>query len=60
MYIRNKLIKLLKIKNAIFSFIGIFEIALSTASMVSLITYYWGDWETVITARRTPSSIAGL
>ena len=60
MYIRNKLIKLLKIKNAIFSFIGIFEIALSTASMVSLITYYWGDWETVITARRTPSSIAGF
>jgi len=39
MYIREKIIKFLKIKNAISSFIGIFEIAVSTAIMVSLISY---------------------
>ena len=60
MYIREKIIKFLKIKNAISSFIGIFEIAVSTAIMVSLISYYWGDWETVITAKATPDSVSGF
>jgi Zn finger protein HypA/HybF involved in hydrogenase expression len=59
-YIREKLIKFLKIKNAISSVIGIFEIAISTATMISLISYYWGDWETVITAKATPSSVSGF
>lgn len=59
-YIREKIIKFLKIKNAISSVIGIFEIAVSTAVMVSLISYYWGDWETVITAKATPDSVSGF
>lgn len=59
-YIREKIIKFLKIKNAISSVIGIFLIAVSTAIMVSLILYYWGDWETVITAKATPGSVSGF
>lgn len=60
MYIREKIIKFLKIKNAISSVIGIFLIAVSTADMVSLITYYWGDWQTIKTAKRTPGSVTGF
>lgn len=60
MYVREKIIKFLKIKNVISSVIGIFEIAVSTEVMVSLISYYWGDWETVITAKATPDSVLGF
>lgn len=59
-YIREKIIKFLKIKNAISSVIGIFLISVSTAIMVSLISYYRGDWETVITAKATPDSVSGF
>ncbi|MDO5560857.1 MAG: hypothetical protein Q4F95_14850 [Oscillospiraceae bacterium] len=57
MYIREKLVKILKIKNGIFTAAGIFFIAVSAAIMISLITYYWGDWETIRTAKATPGCI---
>lgn len=56
MYIK-KIVKFLKIKNAVLFAAGVFLIATTAANMVSLITYYWGDWETVVTARSTPESV---
>lgn len=57
MYIRDKLIIFLKIKNAISSFLGIFLIIGSVSNMASLISVYWGDWETIIEAKSTPDSV---
>lgn len=57
MYIKEKLVKLLKMKNAVLTVISVFEIAVSVAVLASLISFYWGDFETVITARATPESV---
>jgi len=59
-YIKERIIKFLKIKNAILSVIGSFLIAVSIAIMASLVSHYWGDWDTIINAKATPDSISGF
>lgn len=60
MYLKNKLVRFLKIKNIIFLIVGLFWVAASIADLLSLIVYYFGDWETVWTARSTPEAIVML
>ena len=60
MYIREKTVHFLKIKNVILSFVAVFLIAVSAASIVSLTAYYFGDWETIITAKAIPGVIRGI
>lgn len=60
MYLKEKLIIALKIKNWIFTFIGVFEIALSAANLISLAVYYIDDLETFLHAKSTPESITSL
>ena len=60
MYIREKTVHFLKIKNVILSFVAVFLIAVSAASIVSFTAYYFGDWETIITAKAIPDVIRGI
>lgn len=56
MYLRDGLIRFLKIKNLIFVIVGVFLAAFCVETMTELTVFYWGDWETILTARRTPES----
>lgn len=58
MYLREKRIKLLKLKNVMFTVLGIFFVAVSAFVMLSLISYYHDILETVLEAKATPDSIA--
>lgn len=58
MYLRKNLIKLLKIKNVIFTVFGIFLVAASTFVMASLISHYHDRLEVVLEAKATPDAIA--
>lgn len=58
MYTRTRLLKILKVKNMVLFLIGIFGVFISITNMISLIVYYWGDFETVKYARSTPESIS--
>ncbi len=57
MYLREKLIRILKIKNVILTILGIFNIAQSAIVMISLISHYSDQLETVLEARATPESL---
>jgi len=57
MYLKEKLIRLLKVKNVILLILGIFFVSFSVGNLVSLCVYYFGDWQTVLTARSTPESV---
>lgn len=59
-YLRDKLIKILKIKNVIFVIVGIFNIATSVATIISLISHYRDQLETVLQAKATPQSIVAF
>ena len=58
MYLKNALIKFLKVKNVILLILGIFFTAVTASNMVELTVYYFGDWNTIINAESTPGSIA--
>ena len=60
MYLREKRIKILKIKNMILTAIGIFCIATSVFVMVSLISHYHDDLQTVLEARATPDCVKAV
>lgn len=60
MYIREKVIKFLKIKNIIFTVIGLFNIIVSVADIVSLITTYSDQLETVLHAKSFPQSVTAI
>lgn len=60
MYLKEKLIKYLKIKNIIFMIIGVFNVITSVAIITSLIAYYIDNLETALHARAMPSSITYL
>ena len=60
MYLREKRIKILKIKNVILAAIGIFCIATSVFVMVSLISHYHDDLQTVLEARATPDCVKAV
>ena len=57
MYLKSKWITFLKVKNRILLLFGLFGFFMGIWDIVSLIVYYWGDWNTVIHARSTPESI---
>ena len=57
MYLKSKWITFLKVKNRILLLFGLFGFFKGIWDIVSLIVYYWGDWNTVIHARPTPESI---
>ncbi len=57
MYLKSKWISVLKIKNILFLLLGLFFTIMSVWDIVSLIIYYWGDWDTVLHARSTPESV---
>lgn len=60
MYLREKLIKILKLKNVVFTVLGIFFVAMSVFVMISLISHYHDKLETVLEAKATPDSIAAI
>ncbi len=60
MYLRDRIIKILKIKNVIFVIVGIFNIAVSSAIIISLISHYSDQLETVLEAKATPDSIRSI
>ena len=57
MYIKNRVVKVLKIKNVIFTIAGIFNLIMSISVMASLISYYRDQLETVLYAKATPDTI---
>lgn len=59
MYIRNKLIKFLKVKNVIFIIAGIFNIAVSAYTLISLYSTY-RDMEIVMEAKAAPGSVLSI
>lgn len=59
MYIRDKLIKFLKIKNIIFIIAGIFNVAVSVYTLISLFSTY-RDMEIVMEAKAAPGSIMSI
>ncbi|MDE5947138.1 MAG: hypothetical protein K2G63_07535 [Oscillospiraceae bacterium] len=60
MYLKDKLIKSLKIKNIIFMIIGVFNVIVSVSIIASLVSYYSDNLETALHAKAMPSSIAYL
>lgn len=60
MYLREKRIKILKIKNVILVTLGLFFVASSVLVMVSLISHYHDDLETVLEARATPDCVKDI
>ncbi len=60
MYTKDKRIKRMRIIGMIFSAVGTFEITMSVWNIVSLISYYRDDLETVLHARSTPQSIRSI
>lgn len=59
MYIRDKLIKFLKIKNVIFIIVGIFNVSVSAYTLISLFSTY-RDMEIVMEAKAAPGSIMSI
>ena len=57
MYLKSKWIAILKFKNILFLLVGLFFTIMSVWDIVSLIVYYWGQWDTIIHARSTPESV---
>ena len=57
MYLKSKLISVLKFKNILFLLTGLFFTIMSVWDIVSLTVYYWGNWNTIIHARSTPESV---
>lgn len=60
MYLREKRIKILKIKNVIFVIIGMFCVASSVFVLTSLISYYREDLKIVLEARATPDCVKDI
>lgn len=57
MYLLEKRIKLIKIKNVVFAVIAIFALMFSVSFEVYLIVRYWGDLFTIMHAKATPDFI---
>lgn len=60
MYLRNVLIRALKIKNGFFLVIGAFLFFTGIANMISLYASYPGDWDTIMHAKSTPEATTGI
>ena len=57
MYLREKRIRILKVKNVILVGVGLFFITTSVGVMVSLISHYHDDLKRVLEARATPDCV---
>lgn len=60
MYLREKRIFVLKIKNILFAILGIFLLVSSVSVMISLISFYSDQLETVLHAKATPECMVGI
>ena len=60
MYLREKQMKILKVKNVILAVIGIFCVASSTFVIISLISHYHDNLRTVLEARATPDCVKAI
>lgn len=60
MYLKENVIKILKIKNVIFTVFGVFNSAVSASIIISLITYYRDDLDTALHAKAIPDSVTWL
>ena len=56
MYLKNGLIKFLKVKNVILLILGVFLVSSSVAIITQLIVGYFGDWFTILHDRFSLSS----
>ena len=57
MYLKETLIRVLKVKNVILLILGIFLVSTSVAILLELIVQYFGDWFTILHARATPECV---
>ena len=57
MYLKKVSINIMKVMNALFNVIGIFQIAMGACLIISLFAYYEDDYETIMTAKSMPGSI---
>lgn len=57
MYLREKWIRFLNVKNVVLVILGVFLSAFCVETMTELTVYYFGDWDTILHARRTPESV---
>ncbi|MCR4786965.1 MAG: hydrogenase maturation nickel metallochaperone HypA [Lachnospiraceae bacterium] len=57
MYLREKLIKWIKIKNVVLAALAIFNLIFSVSWEIYLVIRYWGDFDTVIHAKATPEFV---
>ena len=60
MYLKEKLIKVLKVKNVLFNIFAVFCIASSAAVLISLFAHYSDDLETFKSARALPECINAI
>ena len=60
MYLREKLVKALRIKNVVLTVLAVLHLLMDIDSLTSLAGIYWGDWDTVLHAKRTVPSVIGL
>lgn len=57
MYLREKLIRFLKVKNVLFIIAGVFLILVSVYYVTAILVEYYGDWFTIRHARGMPGAI---
>lgn len=57
MYLREKWIRFMKIKNVLLIITGVFLALVAVNYAATLLLSYWGDWYTIRHARGTPGSI---
>lgn len=57
MYLKKIIINLMKVTSTVFNGIGVFEVVMSIWNMLTLISTYGDDYETIINAKSTPESI---
>lgn len=57
MYLREKRIKFLKLKNIVFTVLGTFFVASSLYVLISLVSHYHDDLKTVLEAKATPECV---
>ena len=57
MYLKEKLIRILKIKNAVLAVFTILNLIVSVSWEFYLVVRYWGDWYTIAHAKATPEFI---
>lgn len=60
MYLREKLIKAIKVINAILTAAGLFNIFTSAYVIISLLTYYSDKIETALNAKAMPESVSAI